>query len=441
MKTSAWVATLSLAAVMVVAGIVLLRTEPPKAVDPHGHESGHEEEHDADADPTGPHGGRIVKAGDVSVESSIFEEGVPPEFRLFATDDHGDPLSLDPAGTSIILTRESRQDTITFRAQGDFLQSLQEIAEPHEFDVYFQTTRSGTSHEVRYHQEEAHGHGSDQAHGAGGSLGGIRPSVEQLKHNGVNFATAGPGSISHQIELPGEIVLNADQVAHIVPRFPGVVQKVFKNLGDRVSPGDVLAIIQSNESGAPYDVKSLIGGTIIEKHVTLGEFVRDDADLFVVADLSSVWAQISIYTKYLSDIRPGLNVRLKATGISEEASGIIDYVGPLVGENTRTAEARIVVQNPRGAWRPGLFVTARVIVDEIAVPLAVPDEAIQTVEGRSVVFVRQADALEARPITTGRSDGDWVEVLEGLMPGDIYAASNTFILKAEFGKSEAGHDH
>ena len=355
MKKTSWLITLSLVAIMVIAGVALLRTEPPKPVDPHGHESGHEGE-----------------------------------------------------------------------GQG------------HEGEEHAHEGE-GQGHEGEEHAHESEGQG--QKHGSEVALGRIRLSDEQLEHNDVRLATAGPGTISHHIELPGELVLNADKLAHIVPRFAGVVQKVFKNLGDRVAPGDVLAIVQSNESVAPYDVKSLIGGTIIEKHITLGEFVRDDADVFVVADLSSVWAQISVYAKYLSDVQPGQKVRLKASGIDKEIEGVIDYVGPLVGENTRTAEARIVLQNPQGVWRPGLFVTARVIVDEVAVPLAVLDEAIQTVEGRMVVFVREGESLEVRPITAGRSDGVWVEILAGLVPGEVYAASNSFILKAEFGKSEAGHDH
>jgi len=282
------------------------------------------------------------------------------------------------------------------------------------------------------HREEAESAHTDEV---------IRLSDEQLLKNDVTFARAGPGSIRFEIELPGEIVLNADRVAHIVPRFPGIAQMVNKDLGNNVLEGDVLAIIQSNQSVAPYEVKSLLDGTVIEKHITLGEFVRDDADIYVVADLSTVWAKISVYAKYLPRIKPGLKVRLTAGGIDEVAEGTIDYVGAIVGEKTRTGSARAVLRNSNRRWQPGLFVTARITMEQITVPLAVPDEAIQTIEGRPSVFVKTAGGFIVRPVEIGRSDGATVEVLAGLSAGEEYAAANSFLLKAERGKSEAGHEH
>lgn len=302
----------------------------------------------------------------------------------------------------------------------------------------------GDEHGEKEHAEEGHeGHDHEEGGEAEGSHEDevIQLTDEHLLENDVTFAKAGPGSIQFEIELPGEIVLNADKVAHIVPRFPGIAQKVFKGLGDEVREGEVLAIIQSNQSVAPYEVKSLVSGTIIEKHLTLGEFVRDDADIYVVADLSTVWAKISVYAKYLPQIKRGLKVRLVASGIDEAVEGVIDYVGPIVGEKTRTGSARVVVQNSRRHWQPGLFVTARITVDQFTVPLAVPDDAIQSVEGKPSVFVRAKGGFTVRSVDIGRSDGKTVEILAGLALGEEYASANSFLLKAERGKSEAGHDH
>ncbi len=262
------------------------------------------------------------------------------------------------------------------------------------------------------------------------------PILQRLK-----LAKAGPGMIVQEIELPGEIVLNADKVAHIVPRFAGIAQRVRKDLGNRVDSGEVLAVVQSNQSVAPYEVKSLVSGTIIEKHITLGEFVRDDADVYVVADLSTVWVKISIYSKYLSLIKPGQHVRLTASGIDEAVEGTIDYVGPIIGERTRTGSARVVLSNPRGVWQPGLFVTAKIAVAKDQVEMAIPDDAVQTIEDKPVVFVKEGDAFEIRPVTLGRSDGKNVEILNGLKPGEEYVAADSYIFKAEFGKGEAGHEH
>jgi cobalt-zinc-cadmium efflux system membrane fusion protein len=203
----------------------------------------------------------------------------------------------------------------------------------------------------------------------------------------------------------------------------------------------VLAVVQSNLSAAPYEITALIDGMVVEKHVTLGEFVRDDADIFVVADLSTVWVNISVYARFLPQVKVGQRARLTAAGLDDEAEGRIDYVGPIIGESTRTGVARMVLDNARGAWQPGLFVTAHVAVDEARVDVAVPEDAIQSLEGRDAVFVRDGDAFEIRAVELGRRGAGWIEVTSGLARGEEFVAAGSFIFKAEFGKSEAGHDH
>ena len=288
------------------------------------------------------------------------------------------------------------------------------------------------------HEHEAgdHAHEHDPK-----SLGTVTMMPDALVANRVEIARSGSGLVSTEIDLPGEIVLNADRVAHIVPRFPGVVQRVNKSLGDVVRAGDVLAVVQSNLSAAPYDVVAMVDGTVIEKHVALGEFVRDDADIYVVADLSTVWVNISVYARFLTNVSPGQKVRITSPGVRATVRGVIDYVGPVVGESTRTGVARMVLRNTEQFWQPGLFVTAHITVSEERVPVAVPDGAIQTVEGREVVFVRKMNSFTARPVATGRRGGDLVEIVDGLEAGEDYVAAGSFIFKAEFGKSEAGHEH
>jgi cobalt-zinc-cadmium efflux system membrane fusion protein len=429
--------------VLAAGTFFVLQSEPARPNDSHAHgdePGGDHDDHAESREMTGPHGGKLLAFGEYEIELSIFEDGVPPEFRLYASDGTGERVSIDPSRVSIALTRPDRVDSFTFTQAGEFLQSEQDIAEPHEFGVSLALTIGQQTYDTSYYQEESHAHNDEPSH-EGGSLGRIALTEEALASNDIRIAAAGKGTITQELELPGEIVLDADKVAHIVPRFPGIAQSVFKNLGDDVRSGEALAVIQSNQSVAPYEVKSLVSGTVIEKHITLGEFVRDDADIFVVADMSTVWVKISIYAKYLANVKVGQRVRLTASGVDEAAEGVIDYVGPIVGERTRTGQARIVLKNPKGIWLPGLFVTAKIAVSTTEVPLAVPDDAIQTVEGSTAVFVREGDQFEARVIQTGRSDGRMVEVLAGIKPGEEYVASNSFLLKAEFGKSEAGHDH
>jgi len=285
--------------------------------------------------------------------------------------------------------------------------------------------------------ERAEAHGSDEA----AEEGRVRLTPAQREAAGIVLEAAAPRGIAIVHELPGEIVVNADRLAHIVPRFSGIAREVRKKLGDPVQAGEVLAVIEGNESLALYEVKSLIGGTVIEKHITLGEFVSDEQDIYVVADLSTVWANVTVYARDLERIRSGQSATIDASGISETAEGTIDYVGPVVGEATRTSIARIVLPNPRRVWRPGLFVTAHVRTDLVSAPVVIADRAIQSVRGESVVFVEEGEGFRTQAVEIGRTDGEWTEIRSGLRPGDRVVVENSFVLKSELLKSEAGHGH
>lgn len=440
MKNILSIVAVIVAIVLIGGSILLFQSQAPGHADPHGHEDDQKDDHadhkNADAN-IGKNGGTLLQFDDALVELTIFEQGVPPEFRLFVSDNGGHAIDIDPKTVSIVLARTDRSDTFSFRQGPGYLQSLETIDEPHEFGVSFTLTVKETRFDTSYFQEETHAHG---AH-AEGVIGKFTVSEEALRKNDVTIALAAPGMISEVLELPGEIVLNSDKVAHIVPRFPGIIQEVRADLGDRVNAGDVLAVVQSNQSVASYDVKSLIAGTVIEKHVTLGEFIRDDRDIYVVADLSTVWVRVSVYARYLPDVKVGQQVRISIGGREDSVTGKIDYLGPIVGERTRTIQARVPLNNSKGEWRPGSFVTARVSLGEQPASIAIPEDAIQTVEGKTVVFVKTEKGFEARVVNLGRSDGTMLEILGGLTAGESFVATNSFLLKAEFGKSEAGHEH
>jgi len=190
-----------------------------------------------------------------------------------------------------------------------------------------------------------------------------------------------------------------------------------------------------------YELKAQFDGTVIKKNIAVGEAIKEDADIFAIADLSTVWVEVTIYAKDLNVVKVGQNVTVRSKVLGLEADGVLEYLGPLVGEQTRAAKGRVVVQNPEGHWRPGLFVTVEVVQEEVPVSVAVPVDALQTYRDWSVVFVQYGDLFEVRPLELGRNDGQWVEVLHGLLPGERYVARNSFILKAELGKAGATHDH
>ena len=190
-----------------------------------------------------------------------------------------------------------------------------------------------------------------------------------------------------------------------------------------------------------YEIRAPFDGMVLEKHITLGEAVKEDANIFVISDLSTVWAEIAVPAKDLATVRVGGKAVVKASAFEASASGTITYVGALLGEQTRTAKARVVLANPELAWRPGLFASVEVLAGELDAPVTVQTTAIQSVENQPSVFVQVKDGFQATPVTVGNSDGKLTQITGGLAAGTPYAAQGSFTLKSELGKSAAGHEH
>ncbi len=261
---------------------------------------------------------------------------------------------------------------------------------------------------------------------------------QEMKEFGVETAVAGPGKLKLHVSLPGEVVIPPGNLAHIHPRFPGIVKEVRKTVGDRVKKGETLAIIESNESLSDYALKSLIDGTVIEMHMTRGEMVNDRMHGFVVADLSKVWIYLRVYQKDLPYVRVGQPVNISAGRGIPEARGVISYIAPVIDEVTRTAEARVELVNEKGIWKPGLFVTGRIETENMRVNLAVPKTALETMGGKTVVFVKGNNGFKPQPVRIGRENDSLVEIIHGLRAGQTYISKNGFVLKAELEKSEFG---
>lgn len=184
-----------------------------------------------------------------------------------------------------------------------------------------------------------------------------------------------------------------------------------------------------------YELRAPFDGTVVEKRLALGEAVKEDATVFVVSDLSTVWADVNVSPKDLDKVRVGLPAAVKAAGSQAVSNGKITYVGNLLGEQTRSAVARVTLANPGGAWRPGLFVTVSVLASQTQVPVSVRSTAIQMMDDKAVVFVSGSDGFKATPVKLGRTDGQTTEILGGLTAGQSYVAVNSFVLKADIGKS------
>ena len=287
-------------------------------------------------------------------------------------------------------------------------------------------------------EKDEHGHGGEDEHGAEGR---VELTAAQLKNSEIVIEEAGPAKLRTKLRVFGKISPNEERLAHVMPRYPGIVRRVGKRLGDTVQKDDVLAVVQSNESLQDYEIKSDIAGTVVEKDVVIGESVGADKTIFIVVDLSTVWVDLNVYRQDFAKLRVGEKVLLEAAGVPEKIEGVISYISPFGAESTQTMLARAEVPNKSGMLRPGLFVSADVVLAEEEVEVAVKESALQTIEDKEVVFVQEGDSFEPRPIKLGKRDGDFVEIVSGILPGESYAAKNSFVLKAQIGKGEASHEH
>ena len=283
------------------------------------------------------------------------------------------------------------------------------------------------------HDEDA----DEDAHGAEGV---VSLTEQQLADAQIELATAGTARIRETLPLYGRITPNAVGVRQVTPRFPGVIRSIAKNFGDTVREGETLAVIESNESLLRYNVVSPISGVVTTRNANPGEQTGDRV-LFTVADLSSVWVEVSLFPRDVGKVAPDQMVLVRGADDAARAEGRVIWVAPFGSSENQTLTARVLLDNTNRRWAPGLYVTAEVTLAEMDVPVAIRNEALQTLEDRTVVFVRDADGFEPRPVQIGRRDADSSEVTSGLAAGDVYVARNSFTLKAELGKGEAEHAH
>lgn len=282
------------------------------------------------------------------------------------------------------------------------------------------------------------------AHGAEKDV--VVLSADAMRLAGIGIAEIARESVGHTIEMPGQIGYNEERRIHITPRYAGVVREVRTRLGDAVRRGDVLAVIESNASLTSYDIASPLTGRVVDVHAALGEFVSEDRDLFVVADLSTVWASCEVFAENLPLVRIGQRMTIAAVGSNESVEGTVDYISPALNEQTRAAVVRASVPGSV-VWRPGVFIRGSIHIpggDPVAV---VARDAVQILGEGTVIFVEGDERGEFRPVAVkiGRGNGKFVELVEGPPLGTRYVAEGAFDLKAQIvtreAGSHAGHGH
>jgi cobalt-zinc-cadmium efflux system membrane fusion protein len=365
----------------------------------------------------------LLSEGPFSLEVTVFERGVPPEFRVYP---YYQEQSLVPeeVSVSIELTRiDGQVDHYSFVPREDFLRGQGVVSEPHSFDVALSASYQGKAYHWQYENHE----------------GRTRISDELATASGIETRLAGPAHIRETLTLTGHVQADPNRLSRVNARFPGIVQEIKKELGENVRAGEILATVQSNESLQSYTVKAPIDGLIVRRDIQTGEATGSEP-LFIIADISRVWAELNVFGQNLNRVQPGQHVVLESMN-AQPLEGVISWISPLAAHASQSVNARVELDNEDIRVRPGQFIRARVTISEHDVPLAVQLSALQTFRDFDVVFAKFDETYEVRMLTLGRRDDQRVEVIEGLKPGTEYVTGNSYLIKADIEKSGASHDH
>jgi cobalt-zinc-cadmium efflux system membrane fusion protein len=382
----------------------------------HGVEAGPEPE-------KGPHRGRLLTDDDFVLELAIFETGVPPEFRVWVSE-QDQPVKPDDVDLNVKLTRlGDRVDTIGFKPQDDFLRGDTVIYEPHSFVVSIEAVYNGTTHHWQYDNFE----------------GRTKIGAEVAEAFGLETLIAGPAVLQETVTVYGRVMTNTERVREVSARFDGVIQSVTPSLGDSVREGQTLAKVESNESLKSYTIKAPISGVITQRDANPGE-QTGGRQLFTITDTSSVWVDLSVFPADRARVIAGAPVTITAATGGQPVESTIARVN-FQAEANQSVTARVVLDNPDGLFLPGTYVTAEVTVGTHPVPLAVKRTGLQAFRDFTVVYAQIGDEYEVRMLELGRQDSEWIEVLGGLDPGTRYVSENSYLVKADIEKSGASHDH
>ncbi|UUX96649.1 efflux RND transporter periplasmic adaptor subunit [Aquabacterium sp. J223] len=466
-----------------------------KGKDSHGDSAGHADTEHHEKAAKGPNGGQMLTEGDFGVELLLTEQGGVPRMKLWLSQG-GKAVAPTAGKVTGELTRPGGEvEKLSFNLEKDALVSAQPVPEPHVFEgtlavqtpkepfLFTFSEREGVI-ALSPEQLKAAGVGLEAAGPASirstlqlpgeirfnedrtahvvprvaGVVEAVLVSLGQPVRKGQVLAVISSPTVSEQrAELQGALarqqlarttyerekklfeekispqqdVLQAEQAL----REAEIAINNARQKLQAVGAGTGVGSLNRFELRAPFD------GTVVEKHIALGEQVKEDAQVFTLSDLRTVWAQINVPANALPQVRVGERVTIRSTAFDQTASGTVAYVGSLIGEQTRTAPARMVVQNPDAVWRPGLFVTVELTANDATAPVTVSADAVQTQGDKTVVFLQTPNGFVAQPVQTGRSDGKRVEILKGLQAGARHASAGSFVVKAEAGKSSASHGH
>ena len=381
--------------------------------------------------------------------------------------------------------------------------------------IWFSSGHKETDEHGHGHEEEAESeHGHEQEEGEHADEGEIQLSTQQMVEQGLKLVTVEQGLVEKVTTLPGKLVVNTDQQAHISPNFSGHVEQVNVSLGQKVEKGQILAVLsvpelidqqanlqmahstlelarqeyqreqqlwsqgispkqdlqraeyayrqaqistQATQSrlkalGASgnqgqFMIKAPISGVISQKDIVVGENVQLANQLFIIDQLDQLWLEFIVPSDYLTQLSPNQVLNFKSLQTGNNFQAKIQTLSAEADAQTGRLQVRAQVMSQAPELRPNLMVNIELSQANKSSALRVAKEAIQQVEGKSVVFVAtdhgQKVAFKPQEVEVGgrTSDDQWVEIKSGLKAGERYVSQGSFLLKSEMEKGEADHGH
>lgn len=373
----------------------------------------------------GPHRGRMLRDKDFAVEITIYEDGVDPEFHVYA---YRDDKPVPPGEVQLVmeLTRLGGEiDRFAFTPKEDYLLGNGVVHEPHSFDVKVRATEGGRTHSWTYASYE----------------GRTTIAAEAAKQGGVRSEKAGPQTMGELIDMAGRIEITPEGKADVRARLPGQILWMSGQLGQRVSKGQALARVESSHSLQTYSISAPISGIIVEKSANIGDVTGDRA-LFVIADPTQLHAEYFVYPRDAERVRVGQSVMVRSLSGEATLNAEVEAILPTADLASQTVMAHVhLPPTAANVFRPGMGVNGVFTVASAQVPLAVRTKAIQRFRDFEVVYAKVGNTYEVRMLEIGRRTPEWTEILGGLKPGTEYVTDGAFLIRADVEKSGASHDH
>lgn len=469
------------------------------------HEHGAEadaHEHGADDIVRGAHGGRLLEQEEFGLEVTIFEKGVEPEFRVYPT---ANDQPIDPSTVQLTMTVErlGAVQTIRFTPKENYLRGDQVVYEPHSFSVKLTAHHQKKQYAFHYDQIEWRVELSpEQAAAAKLEIVKAAPAdiADEVELQGeirvapnsetvvlapvAGMVVSAPVSLGQVVEA-GEVlaVLESRELADIKREWLAARERarlaestfqreamlwkekitaeqdylaaksvkaeadinVASHRAALLSMGITESDLKSLRLEQPGNMARLVvraprHGHITARSLAPGQRVSLDAALFTISDLDRLVAVLSATPAQLEGIKPGQVAGVVMVNGTHTGTGRVHVVSPILDESNRTAAIHVTLDKST-QWRPGQFVKANIVRATAPAAVTVSADALQSFNGWTVVFARYGNQFEVRPVTVGRRNSRVVEIVEGLPAGQDYVGKNSFVLKADIGKSEAAHEH